>query len=50
MNAERRLPIGAQDAILPHISNFDFSQLLTLPAFFIIMGRRTIAACAFCGS
>jgi hypothetical protein len=35
MNAERRLPIGAQDAILdailPHICDFDFSQLLTLP-------------------
>jgi hypothetical protein len=24
MNARRRLPIGAQDAILRHISNFDF--------------------------
>jgi hypothetical protein len=43
-SAERRLPIGAQDAILPHISKFDFSQLLSLPApiqsFFIIMGGR----------
>jgi hypothetical protein len=34
VTAERRLPIGAQDAILPHISNFDFHSFLPWPSPF----------------